>query len=107
MEIFISNVAVQGTAGVLKSSLCSHPLALEIQPGTADCDKWNGKPWATLTSLEAADGEKFLRYHGQHKSNPNHLRSVPVDTALYKKLYLANQKIFFARSSRVANSLTV
>ncbi|KAI9048250.1 hypothetical protein LZ554_008045 [Drepanopeziza brunnea f. sp. 'monogermtubi'] len=107
MEIFISNVAVQGTAGVLKSSLRLHLLALDIRPGTADCDKWNGKPWATLTFLEAADGEKFLRYHGQHKPNPNDFRSVPVDTALYKQLYFANQKIFFARSSRAANPLTV
>jgi len=62
MEIHVRNVSAQATENGFKKFMKPHLTRLSILD--AHCGKQRDRPFASVTFLNVADGQKFLQHHG-------------------------------------------
>ena len=110
MEVFLRNVNITLTEESLKKELAPFINVLGIADWTVDKPK--RKPFASLSFLNARDGERFLERHGKvpapkskldegAQPHPNgHTRDIP-------RLYILTTPIFAEKSNRTINKLTL
>jgi hypothetical protein len=69
MEVHISNVPPQSTENGLKNFL--RPFLARLSIRAVNCHKQRYRPFASLTFLHVAEGERFLHHHGQVRAFTN------------------------------------
>jgi hypothetical protein len=69
MEVHVRNVPAQVTERGFRSFMKPHLQRLLIQH--THCQKQRDRTFASITFLNATDGQKFLAHHGQSKRLPN------------------------------------
>ena len=103
MEVHISNVPQQSTENNLKAFLKEKLSKLSIS--SFNCQKAQGKPFASLTFLNIADAEKFLDRYGQSQAAPKQ-KPTPMSSKSVNLNYLG-RPIYCSKSHREAHPMVL
>jgi hypothetical protein len=97
MEVHVRNVPVQSNDKSLRN--CLKPWFAKLSIQDVDCQKGQGKPFASLTFLSIDDGQKFLARHGQVKA----LGRERLMKRAVEMIKFQGSPIYFEKSKREAS----
>jgi hypothetical protein len=101
MEVHVRNVPPQANDKSLRNSL--RPIFAKLSIQNVDCQKGQGKTFASLTFLSIGDGQKFLARYGQIKApDGRRLLKRAVETITFQ-----GSLIYFEKSNRDASPFTL